>query len=179
MFVLGVQGDIAGMDVKGTDPCIAAATLFCRDKCDWLATVSGRIGAVILDRGLIYAKGDGAWLHSTNSTNLGSLSINGVNVFGPFAGAQVTNASFDQGGWLLGFGTEWTITRNWTAFVEYDYMEFDKKNVAFRSTLAHRSGCCDGQFGHQEHAVDRQGRRELQVRLGRPRRRQVTDRASY
>jgi outer membrane immunogenic protein len=24
------------------------------------------------------------------------------------------------------------ITRNWTAFVEYDYMEFDKKNVAFR-----------------------------------------------
>ena len=32
---------------------------------------------------------------------------------------------------LLGFGTEWMITRNWTAFVEYNCIEFDKKNERF------------------------------------------------
>ena len=38
--VFGVQGDIAGMDVKGTVPCIVI--LSCTSKSDWLATVSGR-----------------------------------------------------------------------------------------------------------------------------------------
>jgi outer membrane immunogenic protein len=32
---------------------------------------------------------------------------------------------------MLGFGTEWMFARNWTAFIEYDYIEFDKKNEAF------------------------------------------------
>jgi outer membrane immunogenic protein len=118
-FVLGVQGDIAGLDVKGTDPCLVV--LSCTAKSDWLATVSGRVGAVVLDRGLVYAKGGGAWLHTNNSVTLTVVNP-------PIA---ITNGGFDQSGWLLGMGTEWMITPNWTAFVEYDYMRFDDKAVAF------------------------------------------------
>jgi outer membrane immunogenic protein len=56
--VFGVQGDIAGADIKGTSPCL---TVFaCSTKTDWLASVTGRIGAVVLDRGLVYAKGGAA-----------------------------------------------------------------------------------------------------------------------
>jgi outer membrane immunogenic protein len=121
-FVLGVQADIAALDVKGTDPCLIG--LVCTSKSDWLATVTGRIGAVVLDRGLVYVKAGGAWLDTNHTT-----SINGV--VPPGVPAQLTNGSFTNDGWVLGFGTEWMITQNWTAFVETDYMRFEDKKVAF------------------------------------------------
>jgi len=34
-------------------------------------------------------------------------------------------------GWMERVSTEWMFARNWTAFIEYDYIEFDKKNEAF------------------------------------------------
>jgi len=118
-LVLGVQGDIAGLDVKGTTPCLVI--LSCTSKSNWLATVSGRVGAVVLDRGLVYVKGGAAWMNTDHSVNLPVI-----------ANTQLTSVNSDAFGWLIGFGTEWMITRNWTAFVEYNYIEFDKKNEAFR-----------------------------------------------
>lgn len=119
--VLGVQADIAGMDVKGTTPCLVV--LSCTSKSDWLATASGRLGAVVLDRGLIYAKGGVAWLNTTHTVNLPILAPGTPN--------PLTTKESTTWGWLVGFGTEWMITRNWTAFIEYNYIEFDKKNEAF------------------------------------------------
>jgi len=121
--VIGVQADIAGTDIKGTTPCLVV--LSCRTETDWLATVSGRIGAVVLDRGLVYVKGGGAWMqnhHSVDVLPIGAAAFPGINI---------TNKDSDAFGWLLGFGTEWQITPNWSAFVEYNYIEFDRKNEAF------------------------------------------------
>jgi outer membrane immunogenic protein len=117
-LVLGVQGDIAGTNIRGTTPCLVL--LSCTSETNWLATVSGRVGAVVLDRGLVYVKGGAAWMNTDHRVNLPVV-----------ANTQLTSASSDTFGWLLGFGTEWMITRNWTAFVEYNYIEFDKKNEAF------------------------------------------------
>jgi outer membrane immunogenic protein len=114
--VFGVEGDIAGMDVKGTTPCII--TIACTSKSDWLATVSGRVGGVIGDRTLVYIKGGGAWLHTNQSATVGGIT-------------QLTSASSTPAGWLLGMGTEYAFSRNWTGFLEYDYMDFQAKNVAF------------------------------------------------
>ncbi len=63
--VFGVQADIAGMDVKGTTPCVVV--LSCTGESNWLATVSGRIGGVVADKTLVYVKGGAAWLNSTHS----------------------------------------------------------------------------------------------------------------
>jgi outer membrane immunogenic protein len=120
MFVFGVQADIAGLDVKGTDPCLVILT--CTSKSDWLATATGRIGAVVLDRGLVYVKGGGAWMNTNHTTALTIIP----------AFPQLTNHSFTNDGWTVGMGTEWMITQNWTAFVEMDYMRFDNKKVAER-----------------------------------------------
>jgi outer membrane immunogenic protein len=119
-FVFGVQADIAGLDVRGTNPCLILLT--CTSKSDWLATATGRIGAVVLDRGLVYVKGGGAWLNTNHTTAL-NPAVPGV--------PQITNGSFTNDGWLVGMGTEWMITQNWTAFVELDYMRFDDKKVNF------------------------------------------------
>jgi outer membrane immunogenic protein len=125
--VLGVQGDFAGADIKGTSPCFVI--LGCTSKTDWLATVSGRVGAVVLDRGLVYAKGGVAWMNTTHSVHTPNFGL-GTGIPDTIASKEVTHF-----GWLLGLGTEWMITRNWTAFVEYNYIEFEKTNQAFLLNL--------------------------------------------
>ncbi|MCK1396072.1 outer membrane beta-barrel protein [Bradyrhizobium sp. 1] len=118
--VFGVQGDIAGMDVKGTTPCLGGAAS-CTAKSDWLATVTGRIGGVVGDRTLVYVKGGAAWMHTDHS-----LSVPGG--FGPGAGSVGTSTT--ALGWVLGLGAEYAFDHNWSAFIEYDYIDFEKKNAA-------------------------------------------------
>lgn len=125
--VFGVQGDFAGADIKGTSPCLVI--LGCSSKTDWLATVSGRLGAVVLDRGLVYAKGGVAWANTRHSVHTPNFGL-GTGIPDTIASKEVTHF-----GWLIGLGTEWMITNNWTAFIEYNYIEFDKTNQAFRLDL--------------------------------------------
>lgn len=120
--VFGVQGDIAGLDVKGTAPCLVV--LGCTTESKWLASVTGRLGAVVADRGLIYVKGGAAWLNSDHR-----VTTPGLGALLPVT--TLTSANSTTWGWTLGLGTEWMITRNWTAFIEYNYYDFDTKNVAF------------------------------------------------
>lgn len=125
--VFGVQGDIAGTDIKGSSPCLII--LSCRDKTNWLATVSGRLGAVVLDRGLVYVKGGGAWANINHSVHTPNFGL-GTGIPDTIASKDV-----DHFGWMIGLGTEWAITQNWTAFVEYNYIEFEKTNQRFRLDL--------------------------------------------
>ena len=130
--VFGIQGDIAGMDVKGTTPCLEVIS--CTSKSDWLATVTGRFGGVVADRTLLYIKGGGAWMHTDQSATVSAAFGGGGGIIGG-AGA-LTSASSTSAGWLLGMGVEYAFARNWTGFLEYDYIEFQTKNVAFPIALA-------------------------------------------
>ena len=131
--VYGVQADIAGLDVKGTTPCITV--LSCTAKSDWLATVSGRVGGVVADKTLIYAKGGAAWMNTTHTLTIPGAAIGGIGGIGGLGGAAASvsteNTAF---GWLLGFGAEYAFSPNWTAFIEYDYLDFDTKNSALNLT---------------------------------------------
>lgn len=120
--VFGVQGEIAGMDVKGTTPCLGGVAS-CTAKSDWLGTVTGRLGGVVGDRTLVYVKGGAAWLHTDHT--LGITAGFG----GP--GAASISSSSTAFGWLLGLGAEYAFDHNWSAFIEYNYMDFDKKNIVF------------------------------------------------
>jgi outer membrane immunogenic protein len=81
-----------------------------------------------MDRGLIYAKGGIAWLNTRHSVNLPAFGALGGGLIN---GQELTSKDSTTWGWMVGLGTEWMITRNWTAFIEYNYIEFDKKNEAF------------------------------------------------
>jgi outer membrane immunogenic protein len=118
-IVVGAQADIAGLDVKGTTPCLIV--LSCTTKSHWLATVSGRVGGVVADRTLLYVKGGVAWLNSTHSASTPGLIV----------APLTTSADNTAVGWLLGVGVEYMFTRNWTGFLEYNYIDFDSKNVGF------------------------------------------------
>jgi outer membrane immunogenic protein len=129
--VFGVQGDFAGLGIKGTTPCLVV--LSCTTESNWLATATGRVGAVVVDRGLIYVKGGAAWLNSTHSVALPGF---GGGAGGPLPlpgglGGNLASKDSTVWGWTVGMGLEFMITRNWTAFVEYNYMDFGTKNEAF------------------------------------------------
>jgi outer membrane immunogenic protein len=119
LLVFGVQGDIDGASIEGTTPCLTV--LSCKAKSDWLATITGRFGGVISDRTLVYVKGGAAWLHTAHTLTVPSG-------FGAPVGS--TNNDETSLGWLLGAGAEYAFAPNWSAFVEYNYSEFKKDNVA-------------------------------------------------
>jgi outer membrane immunogenic protein len=128
--VFGVQGDFAGLDVKGTTPCLTV--LSCNANSHWLATATGRIGGVVADRTLVYIKGGGAWMNTTHTLTVpaaGGLGGGGV------AGLTGSSADSNTFGWLLGFGAEYAFSPNWSGFIEYDYMDFDKKSIALNLTV--------------------------------------------
>ena len=132
--------------------------LSCTTKSDWLATVSGRIGGVVADRTLLYVKGGAAWMNSTHSVAVPGGGIIG----GPGVGGltQLTSTESTSWGWLVGMGVEYMFAKNWTGFLEYNYIEFDKKGEAFALAALPE---LDHQCGSQEQAVHCQGWRELQV----------------
>jgi outer membrane immunogenic protein len=85
---------------------------------------------VVADRALIYIKGGGAWMHNNQSATV-SGAIGGLGGLGGLGGTGALSASSTTQGWLLGMGAEYAFSNNWSAFVEYDYIDFQTKNVAF------------------------------------------------
>jgi len=122
--VWGIEADIAGTNIKGSAPCVILFT--CSTTDNWLATASARVGGLVGDRTLVYVKGGGAWLNETGSF---STSVTGLSALIPG-----TSASNTSTGWLVGMGTEYKFTSNWSGMIEYDYMDFGTSNTNFNAT---------------------------------------------
>jgi outer membrane immunogenic protein len=107
-FVLGVEGDIDYMQLKGTaDSAICAGCLF---KDTWLGTFRGRAGLAI-DRWLPYVTGGAAY--------------GNAYVQGPGGSATGTKQ-----GWTAGAGVEWAFAPAWSAKVEYLYVDLGSTTCA-------------------------------------------------
>jgi outer membrane immunogenic protein len=81
----------------------------CQTGNNWLATARGRAGYAA-DRVLLYATAGGAF----------------ANVQTNFNG---TTTSHTQSGWTAGGGIEWAFADNWTAKVEYLYVNLGNTSV--------------------------------------------------
>jgi len=104
--VVGVEGDIDMTDINGTGTTSCAAG--CKTSNTWLSTVRGRLGYAA-GRFMPYVTGGAAFGNIRAST----------------AGFQ--NSSTDTG-WTLGGGLEAALTGNWTAKVEYLYVDLGSFN---------------------------------------------------
>ena len=127
-IVYGLEGDFDWADVKGSANC--AVGVVCETQNRWLATFRGRVGYAF-DRWLPYVTGGGAY---------GNVRAN-VNV--PIAGVTVSSSS-DRLGWTLGAGLEYAFLSNWSAKIEYLYVDlgsFDTgpapivNNVSFKENI--------------------------------------------
>jgi outer membrane immunogenic protein len=136
--VLGMQADAHWADIEGHGSCFdagavatAGLSFACNDKVSSFGTVTGRVGAAV-DHALIYAKGGWAWefgQHSLNPT--APFNVSGGNNNNNNSPQSITADSHSQfrNGWTFGAGVEYAVTQNWSAFVEYNYLDFGTKNA--------------------------------------------------
>jgi outer membrane immunogenic protein len=114
-FVFGFEGDWDYSAINtGTTASICTFSGNCQTGNNWLATARGRAGWAV-DRVLLYATAGGAF----------------ANVQTNFNG---TTTSHTQSGWTAGAGLEWAFADNWTAKVEYLYVNLGNGSVNCATT---------------------------------------------
>src|SRR5262249_46419819 len=107
-FVFGVEADFGGLGIKGTTSCLPAN---CETRQNWLMTFRGRAGYAA-DKILVYGTAGGA--------------------YGDILANTSTSTKFtqqDKFGWTAGAGIEAAFADNWTARLEYLFV--DLQNGSF------------------------------------------------
>ena len=129
-IVLGVEGEYTWADVSGTATTVSTVPRFLgfssisTAKLQDIALVTGRLGYAA-NNWLFYVKGGGAWGQGK------SFSFNN-NANGTLF--DTSSASADRSGWVVGVGAEWGFAPNWSAKIEYNYIDFGSTKVTLNSS---------------------------------------------
>jgi outer membrane immunogenic protein len=139
-WVWGLEADIQGSDQKGrrdylcpTGVCTPpfgviavfpgpAVPVALDQKLEWFGTVRGRVGVLATPQVLFYATGGLAYGEVNTSAVIG-------------AGAFGFNAHDTRVGYTVGAGVEGAIGGNWTAKLEYLYMDLGRTSGTFLTTI--------------------------------------------
>jgi outer membrane immunogenic protein len=111
-WVLGVEGDGDWTNFSGTTSNASCTFVGCTTQSNWLATVRGRAGYA-WDRVLFYGTAGGAFANVQGSA-------------GAFPFSSTT-----QAGWTAGAGVEYAFAPNWTAKVEYLFVDLGNASCGF------------------------------------------------
>jgi outer membrane immunogenic protein len=138
---LGHAGDTNAFNVNGQ-----AVTSALSEKIEWFGTVRGRIGPTITPTILAYVTGGLAYgqvkaadtVTGTNVTNPGGQGVNGGTILTPVT-ASFGNSS-TRVGWTIGAGVEGAIGGNWTAKLEYLYIDLGNISGSFVIPVVAPSG---------------------------------------
>jgi len=139
-WLWGLEADIQGTDEKGshyyTCPigvCTPGAVILfapgpavpiaLNQKIDWFGTVRGRVGVLASPTVLLYATGGLAYGEVDSNETIGVV-------------AQAFSYSDTRVGYTVGGGIEGVIGGNWTAKLEYLYVDLGKTSGTFATTLA-------------------------------------------
>jgi len=145
-WVVGVEADIQGTDEKGsrtfTCPigvCSPAANPFAAvafvasapisvlamdQKIEWFGTVRARGGILVAPRVLLYGTGGFAYGDVRTSETLNNIAT-----------AQAFSTTDTRFGWTVGAGVEGAIGGNWTARLEYLYVDLGRTSASYLTTL--------------------------------------------
>jgi outer membrane immunogenic protein len=122
-IVYGLEGDFDWSNVKASAmPCGPGllSTATCETSSNWLATFRGRVGYAF-DRWLPFVTAGAAYGNVKSELMLGSL---------------LASTSSSQLGWTVGAGLEYAFLGNWTAKLEYLYVDLGSFDSAASSGFA-------------------------------------------
>jgi outer membrane immunogenic protein len=122
-FVFGVQGlyDLTGMKAYNIQPnnLFLVNNTFIQS----IPTVTGRVGYTVQPTMLLYAKAGAAWVHDLYDVDTVPTDI------------IIALGGNTSRGWTVGGGFEWAFFGgDWSAFLEYDYMDFGTSRVTLNSS---------------------------------------------
>jgi outer membrane immunogenic protein len=131
-WVLGFEAQASWADFTGSTACTAnivpvvagVGGASCTSKIDALGTVAARLG-VAFDRLLLYGKGGAAWTND-NYQVLMNTAVRPL----------LFSNNETRWGWMAGIGVEYAFTDNWTAKIEYNYMDMGNYAVRFADATA-------------------------------------------
>ena len=109
-FVFGIEADIQGADISGSE---TVGTATAKTNLDWFGTVRGRVG---------YAVG-AALLYGT-----GGAAFGGVQDKLTVGGTTKTHSATDTG-YAAGGGVEYAFNPSWSGKVEYQYINLGNDAV--------------------------------------------------
>jgi outer membrane immunogenic protein len=112
-LVLGIE---SGVTWTGIDDTAACGSFTCRTEMPWMFDITGRVGYAV-DRALFYVKGGGVWAHSEYTKWNSVLGY-----------ATATDTRF---GWVVGAGIEYAFLPNWSAKIEYNFIDFGTQTETF------------------------------------------------
>ena len=110
-WIFGLEGDIDWTNMRGSFANIACP-FGCETRNNWLGTVRGRLGYAVTDRTMGYITG-GLAVGDVHATNTGVGSVSDTKV-----------------GWTIGGGVETALAANWTAKLEYLYVDLGSVSCA-------------------------------------------------
>jgi outer membrane immunogenic protein len=135
-LVLGSEFDFSWTRLNGTssaafpsvNPAFSKDTESVGANTKWIATATTRLG-IARDNTLLYAKAGAAWAQMDFSLahNGGGCTCGAP----PWIWAFGSTTSDTLVGWTVGTGLEWAFGRNWTAKLEYDFLDFGTKAENF------------------------------------------------
>ena len=127
-WVVGGEADASWSDLDGAAKCGTTEggpfpTAFtCRTRINSLGTLTGRFGQSF-GRLLVYGKAGAAWEDERHVAQA------------IFPQVDLLLADNNRWGWTLGVGLEYAFTPAWSGKVEYNYLNFSDKQLAFNDGL--------------------------------------------
>ena len=112
-FVIGARDMFDGTSLNSGSTFTAGNFVndTANSKTQWFNTLTARLGYAVQPNALIYMLGGGAWTRTTQT------------ITNP-AGVQIGQFANNKGGYVIGGGFEYMFARNWSTFLEYNYMNF-------------------------------------------------------
>jgi outer membrane immunogenic protein len=97
-------------------------------KMPWFGTVRARLGAEPTSNLLLFVTGGLAFAEIKSTAAISAVAM---TPGGTFTAATSSTVSNERAGWTGGFGAEWMFAKNWSAKVEYLYMDYGHINDGF------------------------------------------------
>jgi outer membrane immunogenic protein len=141
-LVTGLEADIQGSGLKGSARAPAIPTfvpdssfessLSSEQKLSWFGTVRGRLGVTVTPQLLLYGTGGLAYGGVDASANVFASFFEDGEGHQTQAPASVSKTKV---GWTAGAGAEWMFARNWSAKLEYLYIDLGSESAIGDATI--------------------------------------------
>lgn len=194
MFVVGFEADFQGSGQKGSFAALCAGapdglqdgictpghrgdntfdpalpvTLSLTQKLDWFGTVRGRLGVAVTPRVLFYGTGGLAYGRVSTSGSVSAINVGGFpgadgGTFTPVAASF--SSSTTKVGWSAGAGIEGAFADNWSARLEYLYVDLGTVSGSLTTPVIALSGA-PLVVGYRSHITDNILRFGVNYRFG-------------
>jgi len=119
-WLFGIEAEFDWTSAQGTTNFVGpGAALSVTSDHKWYSTLDGRLGYVMGPL-LIFAKAGGAWMDANYQLAVTSGGLTGTS-----------SINSTRSGWNAGVGLEYLLTPQWSAKVEYDYLDFGTSTLGF------------------------------------------------